>query len=74
MGQSQSGEPDDSSCFRACMREKKSNTMKQPAAPLTLNIGCNNEYPDLLEIPKTPEKKKGEPLPLNKNITPARAG
>lgn len=48
MGQSQTGEPDDSSCFRACIRDKKSNTFKQPAAPLAPDVQCNLDAPVFL--------------------------
>ncbi len=48
MGQSQTGEPDDSNCFHTCFREKKFNSVKRAAAPFN---PINQQH---LEIPPFP--------------------
>ncbi len=73
MGQSQTGEPDDSSCFRACIREKNNNSLKKPAAPFNPNQLLFNENYPLPQNNHSAQKMRPQATSPHKNMTPTRA-
>ena len=51
MGQTASQEPDDDSCFRTCLRDKKATNAKKP-----VNFGSSNHLN--IPLPKSPQNRK----------------
>lgn len=69
MGQVESSDPDDANCFRTCLRDKKYNSGKLPAAPLANKQQHLSPPPNLPSTIKSPERKRKEGLSV-RMLTP----